>query len=182
MLELREHSSTRYAKRTWENANSADLTVAFAEDFTSLGELLTHRAAGDAYVAIPLSTPPLEAAKLLCEAATTRAANSLNIAGNGICTLGRHGWTQESVNSWVFQVLRVVIQEHPIRFVRSGGQTGADIAGLVAAHALGIDCLGLFPKRFLQRGLDNIDVRRTAEDIVADIDRWVQALKAEKPL
>lgn len=177
MLELREHSSTRYAKRTWENATSADLTVAFAEDFTSPGELLTKRAAGDAYVAIPLSTPPGDAAKLLSEAASARAANSFNVAGNGICTLARHGCTQEALNSWVFQVMRAVIQEHPIRFVRSGGQTGADIAGLVAAHALGIDCLGLFPKRFLQRGLDNVDLRRTAEEILADIERWVLALK-----
>ncbi|HHH9441330.1 TPA: hypothetical protein ACP32N_003269 [Pseudomonas aeruginosa] len=179
MLEIRQHASPHYAKRTWENALGADLTVAFAADYSTRGELLTHRAAGEAYVAIPLSTAPAQAADLLIAAMAAREAATLNIAGNGICTLAKHGWTQESVNSWVFQVLRTVVRKHPITHVRSGGQTGADIAGLVAAHALGIDCLGLLPKRYLQRSLDNVDVRRTAEDIVADIEHWVQALPTD---
>ena len=50
LLRIEQHDSGRYAPRTWENAKSADITVAFASDFTTRGEQLTLRAAGEAYV------------------------------------------------------------------------------------------------------------------------------------
>lgn len=175
-LRIEQHESHRYPPRTWVNAQSADLTVAIAVDFTTKGEQLTKRAAGAAFVALPLEGDPLDAARLLWKAVRQRDARTLNIAGNGICTMAKHGWSQERINTWVYQVIGKVHQHHPISFIRSGGQTGADIAGLVAAYALGIECLGLYPKRFLQRTIDNLDVRRSAEEIEAEIKSWAAGL------
>lgn len=181
LMRIEQHDSGRYAPRTWENAKSADLTVAFASDYTTRGEQLTLRAAGEAYVAIPVSIEPIEAARRLYRAMSAAKARTLNVAGNGIYTLSKHGWTQESINAWVYQVIGKVHQHWLIEFIRSGGQTGVDVAGLVSAHALGIDCLGLFPKHFLQRGEDNIDVRRTATELEAEIRTWALLLGVEKP-
>ncbi|MFA7784606.1 hypothetical protein AB2D18_33095 (plasmid) [Pseudomonas aeruginosa] len=181
LMRIEQHDSGRYAPRTWENAKSADLTVAFASDYTTRGEQLTLRAAGEVYVAIPVSIEPIEAARRLYRAMSAAKARTLNVAGNGIYTLSKHGWTQESINAWVYQVIGKVHQHWPIEFIRSGGQTGVDVAGLVSAHALGIDCLGLFPKHFLQRGEDNIDVRRTATELEAEIRTWALLLGVEKP-
>ncbi|HGO9799636.1 TPA: hypothetical protein ACLEB8_004824 [Pseudomonas aeruginosa] len=176
LLRIEQHESNRYPPRTWVNATSADLTVAIAVDFTTKGEQLTKRAAGDSFIALPLQGDPIEAARSLWKALRQRDARTLNIAGNGISTMAKHGWTQEQINAWVYQVISTVHQHHPISFIRSGGQTGADVAGLVAAYALGIDCLGLYPKRFLQRSIDNVDVRRSAEVIEAEIKAWAAQL------
>lgn len=176
MLRIEQHTSDRYPPRTWINATSADLTVAIAVDYSTKGELLTHRAAGEAYLALPLEWEPLDAARELWRAMQARDARSLNVAGNGISTMAKHGWSQEAINAWVFQVIGKVHEHRPIQFIRSGGQTGADIAGLVAAYALGIDCLGLFPKRYLQRSSENVDIRRSKEEIEAEIKAWAAAL------
>ena len=64
-MKIVEHESAQYKPRTVHNAHTADLTVAFAEDFNSAGEKLTKREAGDRYVAIHLSTDPLVAARML---------------------------------------------------------------------------------------------------------------------
>ncbi|MCC7544662.1 MAG: hypothetical protein IT506_04145 [Aquabacterium sp.] len=164
-LELLEHSSPNYSPRTWANAKGADLTVAFAVDFTTAGEKLTHKAAGERYVGIDLALDPIQAARTLYRALRDHDAHTLNVAGNGIYTLAKHGWTQESVDAHVFAVLAKVHEHWPIRHVRSGGQTGVDMAGVTAAHALGIDALALLPKGFIQRGTDKVDRQLTGQEI-----------------
>lgn len=39
MIQFQEHTETGYALRTWENARKADLTIAFALDFSTPGEI-----------------------------------------------------------------------------------------------------------------------------------------------
>ena len=169
MLTLTQHASSGYKPRTLHNAASATLTVAFALDFNTAGERLTKKAAMSAgthrYVAIPLNTDPLEASRMVyramldlirCELVHDRIM-VLNIAGNGIYSLSEHGWTQDRVNQYVYQVLTKVNEHLNIHRIVSGGQTGADIAGLVAAVAMGVDAVGTLPKGFLQRGIDGVD-------------------------
>lgn len=157
MLQILEHTSSSYGPRTYVNAKSAELTVAFAADFTTAGERLTHKAAGDRYLSIPLEEDPLQAARVLYKALRDGGAHTLNVAGNGIYTLARHGWTQERVNAYLYAVLAKVHEHWPLHHVRSGGQTGVDLAGVVAAYALGIDAEALLPKGFVQRGTDKVD-------------------------
>jgi len=161
MLSLRAHRSASYPPRTFENAGRAHLTAAFALDFSTAGERLTKKAAGAHYVAIPLALPALEAARALFIALRARGVEhpTLNIAGNGIYSLAPAGWDQARLNAHLHAVLAPVHQHWPLGQVVSGGQTGVDWAGAVAATALGISAEMTFPAGFLQRGVVGGDVR-----------------------
>lgn len=179
MLEIREHSSEHYSPRTYVNARSADLTVAFAVDFTTAGEKLTHKAAGDKYLAIPLSEDPIQAARMMYKWLKTRNIQNpvINVAGNGIYTLGKHGWTQDVINLRLTIALAKLHQYWPVAKVVSGGQTGVDLAGIVAAHTLGIDAVATLPKGFIQRGLDKRDLRHTPEQIKQQVQDGVTFIR-----
>lgn len=143
-----------YPQRTRDNADWSDVTLALATDFNTRGEQLTQRVAGNKYIASPLpgdsnndylpynneaaySYYAKEIYKKLEEKGKTSNIK-LNIAGNGIYSLTDFA-TQEELNIYVTNILRklqdlgVTISE-----IRSGGQTGVDEAGIIAAQRLGI--------------------------------------------
>ena len=177
-LDILQHASPSYGPRTYKNAKSAGLTAAFAVDFETRGEALTRKAAGDAYVAIPLSQDVTAAARCLYAALRARDAHSLNIAGNGIYTLDKNGWTQEEVNAHLYAVLSLVVEHWPLELVVSGGQTGVDIAGVTVAHALGIPAIATLPNGFRQRGADKVDRLQSEGDIRRQVVAWAAALSA----
>lgn len=149
-LQLVAHAEYSYVPRTTENAKGADVTVAFAVDFNTAGERLTKREAGVRYVGITYGIDPAVAAASLLKFLVERKGSSLNVAGNGIYTFAENLKLSEVVaqaqaNQWVFDVLSRVVAKIPLVSLRSGGQTGIDQAGLVAAVALGIPALGLYP-------------------------------------
>lgn len=83
---------------------------------------------------------------------------SLNIAGNGIYTLAKNNVTQHEINQYVYRFIKKLLDSGiTIREIRSGGQTGVDEAGIIAAQRLGISCTILAPKNFAMRGADNKD-------------------------
>lgn len=176
-VDLVEHSSANYAPRTGENARKADVTVAFAVDFTTAGEKLTHKVAGDKYVAVPFSLAVEDAAARLLRFLRSVNGRTLNVAGNGIYTLGRHRVTQEGANQYVFEVLRRVHLQNRLLAIRSGGQTGIDTAGLVAGMALGVPVTGLYPKGYRQRLADQTDVCRTREALQAELEAMAASLR-----
>lgn len=175
-MKLVEHKSPKYPPRTIHNAKSADLTVAFAVDFTTYGEKLTHDAAGEKFIAIDLGKDIREAAKALYVQCRDRGVRVLNIAGNGEYTTNDHGWNQDRINLWVYQVLALVHKHHPLEMVISGGQTGVDFAGGVAAEVLGIDGIMTFPKDYLQRTITVKALTQSKEAITATFERQVEAL------
>jgi len=150
-LRLQAHLAYSYVPRTKENAHGADVTVAFAVDFNTGGERLTRAEAGTRYVGIPFGTDVTAAAEKLAEFILKREGSTLNVAGNGIYTLAEHGVSQARANKWVFDVLSETVKKVKLTDIRSGGQTGIDQAGLVAALVLGIPALGLYPKTFRRR-------------------------------
>ncbi len=168
-IEVLQHRSGSYGPRTFENAKGADLTVAFATDFSTAGEKLTAKAAGDRYLAIPLATGPLEAARMLFRACRAQHVKTLNVAGNGIYTLAKHGWTQQRTDEHVYRVLAKVHEHWALSHVRSGGQTGIDLAGVTAGYALGIPVTALLPCGFKQRYEDKADRCHSEEEIRAQI-------------
>lgn len=182
MSELRicEHPSPKYAPRTEHNAKSAGLTVAFALDFSTMGERLTRRVAGEKYLAIDLNTEPIQAARDLYKAMRLHGATSLNVAGNGIYTLQAKGWSQARVDRYVFAVLGKVAEHLPLKLVVSGGQTGVDIAGITAAHALGIQAVATLPGGFLQRDANGKDSSHTREEIESQVRQGVAALRSRE--
>lgn len=175
-LTIQEHSSSKYAPRTEFNAKSAGLTVAFAVDFSTMGERLTRRVAGEKYLAIDLSLEPIQAARELYKAMRLHGATSLNVAGNGIYSLQAKGWSQARVDRYVFAVLGKVAEHLPLKLVVSGGQTGVDIAGVTAAHALGIPAVATLPKGFVQRDASGKDSTHTREEIESQVKQGTAAL------
>ena len=173
------------------NARLAGLTVAFALDFNTAGERLTHKAAEDRYVAIRLECDPIEAAEILVGVMRAHHVRILNIAGNGIFaalagggqdgiySLHSRGWPQERVNAFVHQVLSLATRQWPVKKVLSGGQTGVDIAGVTAAYALGILAEATLPKGFIQRGPDNRDRRHEASEIRTQIESGAAKLRTQ---
>lgn len=169
-LTVLEHKSAFYGPRTWENAAKGDVTIALAVDYSTAGEKLTHKAAGDKYIALPLTEDALENARTLYRLIKWRDFDMfhsvvINVAGNGIYTLHKHYLDQLSVNQLVHSVLSTVHIHYPIGKIVSGGQTGVDMAGAIAGYKLGIDVELLLPKGFIQRGIDKIDRQHTREEI-----------------
>lgn len=176
-LLILQHSSSHYGPRTYENAKSCALTAAFAVDFGTAGERLTHKAAGQKYVGISVTDEPIAAARQLYKALRYHDAHTLNIAGNGIYTLAKHGWSQAEMDAWLYEVLKTVCEHWKVDVVRSGGQTGVDLAGLAAAYALGISAIGLLPRGYLQRSADGVDREQTEQFISTEIRSAAAALR-----
>lgn len=172
MIVVNQHTSAKYSPRTRMNAEVADVTVTFACDPTTRGEVLTHNSAGKQHIGFLLtehSSAQLIAGGLL-NFMVFHNCTCLNIAGNGIFTLNKHGWNQPRVNSFVADVLNRVTQQYDREFVVvTGGQTGVDLAGAVAAVYCGLDTTVTLPRGYIQRGVDGIDRIHTREQIEAQI-------------
>lgn len=176
---VREHTSEKYTPRTYFNAKTADLTLAIAVDLTTAGEKCTHKAAGAKYIGFEInkSTDTTMVARELYSRMVKKRVKSLNIAGNGIYTFNKHGWTQEEVNDFVFRVIEKVNQYWKIEEIYTGGQTGVDLAGAVVAEYLGIKATVTLPKGFIQRFEDQKDVQGTKEFVEKQIQFGVNKLK-----
>ncbi|MBC8739763.1 hypothetical protein F6X40_23915 [Paraburkholderia sp. UCT31] len=174
---LEAHASSEYKPRTLANANGADVTVAFAVDFETAGERLTRKAAGDRYVAISYGMNVDDAARKLSDYMWRKNALTLNVAGNGIATLAKKGITQHMANRWVYDVLRHAHATRTIGSIRSGGQTGIDVAGLAAGMALGIPVAGLFPAGFRQRNEHHVDFTRTRDEVLEELQDYAELLR-----
>lgn len=179
MIIVQEHTSAKYTPRTYFNAKSGDVTVAFAVDLETAGELLTHKAAGDRYIGFLLTedTQSIDLARQLYKFMKEKNAKTLNIAGNGIYTLSKHNCSQEHINNFVCDVIEKVHQHWNIEKIFTGGQTGVDLAGAVVAQYLNIDALITLPKGFIQRFEDKRDREHTREEIENQIEFWVKELK-----
>lgn len=200
-IELIENASRHYGPRTWANAAAGHVTIALAVDYGSAGERLTHKAAKNRYLRLPLLTQdgqrrdPVENARDLYRRLRDLNISHpvINVAGNGIYSLSRHGWTQDEANEHVYRVLEKVhthwanapapdsggVIRTGIGRVFSGGQTGIDMAGLIAGHALGIPVTGHFPNGFIQRGTDKKDRTHTRDEVLEQIKSGARALIRE---
>lgn len=180
---IREHQSSSYGPRTWENAGKGDVTVAFAVDFETAGERLTHRAAGEKYTGIRIGRElmtaehALSAARQLFSFMRQKNARCLNVAGNGIYTLSRHGLDQQVVNRFVASVVCKVHAHWHLNLVVSGGQTGIDMAGGVAGVLAGVPIELTLPKGYLQRHEDKIDRLHTRAEIEEQVLEGAAVLK-----
>ena len=155
-----------YAQRTRENAEKADLTIAFAADFTTAGEKLTEKVAKGKIIQIPMEKsacdPKVMASDILsCMTERERSTPlEINIAGNGMDTFAARGFSKEQVSSVIVSVMKELVETGgiDIRSLRSGGQCGADEAGIMAAKALGIPAEVHAPKGWLMRTEDGKDM------------------------
>jgi hypothetical protein len=177
-VKLVEHSSDKYPPRTYHNAKVADLTVAIAADYSSAGEKLTNKAAGEKYLRLDLDTNVVEASKILNRAIKNWNVKTLNIAGNGIYTLTKHGYTQDYVNSYIWKILCRLDYDTTLEKVVSGGQTGIDFAAGVACEINCIPCTMTFPKGYLQRFTFK-DIIQSKEIVLTRLDEQVERLRKD---
>lgn len=175
MINIREHSSSSYAPRTYHNA-AQGVTLALAVDFTTAGEKLTTKAAEKKGIvhcdALHFATDGIRAARELYRMLKASDCRIVNVAGNGIYTFNKHGFTQEGVNHMVHTILKQVHEHWTLDHVVSGGQTGADLAGLVAAAHLDIDCTGMWPHGYKMRFQNGVDVNHTPQQIMEIIEKY----------
>jgi hypothetical protein len=124
MINILEHSSSSYAPRTWHNA-AQGVTLAIAVDFSTAGEKLTTKAAqknGIVHLdARNFATGWLPAARELFALLKETDCKVVNVAGNGIYTYAKHGFTQQGVNHMVYTVLKQVHEHWKLDHVVSGG-------------------------------------------------------------
>ncbi|MCA8197326.1 putative molybdenum carrier protein [Burkholderia vietnamiensis] len=182
MLRVLETASESYVQRTRFNASQTDATIAFAINPNTPGERLTRREAGASrylHVQLDLQRDPVEVARAIHAHIGERLrASSVNVAGHSVHTLARYGIAQADLDAWIYAVFRSVAAAYPIGSIRTGGQTGVDMAGAVAGVALGIDVTVVMPRQFIQRGADGIDRPHTQGDIREHIEQQVQALSS----
>lgn len=180
-MKIVEHKSGSYAPRTYHNANSADITVAIALDFNTAGERLTKKAATKRdYINFDLRHDPLECARVLYTKMLTNQYETINIAGNGVYTCSKYGYSQEDCNMWVLSLLEPIHRHLGIKAVVSGGQSGIDLAGGVAASVLDIPCTMTLPNGYKQRWEDGKDVNHSFEDISAQIESYTTLIKEKQ--
>lgn len=163
-----------YPVRTRENANWSDITLSLATDFNTRGEQLTKEAAKDKYVSSILpresnnnvlaynneNAYEYQANQIYKQLKAKGKLNNikLNIAGNGIYSLKNFA-TQKELNEYITNVIKtlqnlgVTISE-----IRSGGQTGVDEAGIIAAKNLGIKWSINAPNGFKFRDINGKDI------------------------
>ena len=180
-LQILQDNQPGYANRTKINAKSADITLAFAIDFSTHGEKLTARCAGEFIHKTLWPTTPEVFHKEVLQSLTNLGIGrelKLNIAGNGIYTF-KSVATQKQLNKWVYACLTKLNQSHHITVIRSGGQTGIDTSGLVAALALGIPAIGYYPQGFKLRNKQGLDVNLSEEFLTNWLIKQSQDLKKD---
>lgn len=175
MIIINEHSSNKYAPRTYANGKIADVTVAIATDLTTPGEITTKKASGSKYVGFLYTkeSSPIDFGEKLGFFLKGKSAKTLNVAGNGIYTLAKFGVTQDEINEFVTKMIFVANKINKIEKIYTGGQTGVDIAGAVAAFNLNIPADILMPKGFIQRDSKKIDWKRSKDDIIKQIKQSI---------
>jgi len=163
MITFLEHPDPSYALRTHENAKRADLTIAFALDFNTPGEILTRKCAYGKYVGIDIEDVILESnfvLEKLFNALEEYQPNCINFAGNGIYTLKEKGIDQERIDVLIEVLILYMLKQSDMNFsIRSGGQTGVDEAALKAGDRLGLQTTCLTPKGWLFRDASGRDIR-----------------------
>lgn len=155
MINVIEHTTASYPGRTAVNVRDSDGTIAFAYDFDSAGEKLTEK---------------------MCKQYNIK---HLNIAGNGIRTM-QGIFTQEILDTYLYKIFKKVLESYPLEHARSGGQTGADEAGVKALDQLGVETTIVYPKGYRIRTLTkdiydkNIAAKRFEQKINPDLPLVIQ--------
>jgi len=168
MIHISETKETDYSTRTKFNAENSTLTLYFcASEKETSGMSLTMDNSNQFYkVVIPGHNASID---IVTHALIGVDQPIINIAGNSI-----YRWSdyvsQNHVNAWVLNYIEKIALMIPNVMIRSGGQTGADWAGIVAAQKLGLECHALFPRGFRQRNRKRVDTFSTKENLIHQLN------------
>jgi hypothetical protein len=162
MIKFAECRLPGYGARTKANIRNADLTIAFAVDFTTGGEVLTKNLAGGLYYPVQLMRSDNYLAGLFEMIITDLyglGTLKLNVAGNGIYTLfEKASFKQSEIDAAIYLFLMLINEEIGISEIHSGGQTGVDEAALKTADKLRIPGFCIAPQNWVFRNKFGKDV------------------------
>ena len=169
MIRFIQDDSSKYQDRTRKNVQQSYATVCFAVDYSTAGEKLTAKCCkelGKPILQIVINPNTKNIKRGQNKAITDFNAEllkykgiELNIAGNGIYTLHRYNITQEQIDNIVLRYIQYIKKAGVfLSTIRSGGQTGADEAGLKAADKCGITAYCLAPQGWKMRTAMGKDV------------------------
>lgn len=156
MIKFIEHQVGGYKERTIENSK-CDLTLAFAVDFTTYGEILTKKSAKK-YIPISLNNLDTGMVRLTKIALACGVGNkTINIAGNGIYSLPE---SQEFYDNFINEFLTNLFYACGCEweYIVSGGQTGIDESGLKFGDKFGLQTICRAPKNWLFRYENKKDI------------------------
>jgi len=176
-LTINEMTTGSYMARTQYNAEHSDVTAACAIDYATAGEKYTLKVAGDRYIKLPLHIASIDSARSLYRFIVNKNAETLNLAGNGMHTLGARNITQRKINLWVYDVLSLVHSHYPLKKLISGGQTGVDIAAAVVGPLINLPTEINLPQGYKQRLESGLDVLQTLDELeksIADMQLELQ--------
>ena len=158
MINVIEHTNANYPGRTAVNVRDSDGTIAFAYNFDSAGEKLTEKMCVQykkPILKIALREPLTDVDEVASEIVKWLKIyniNHINVAGNGIRTM-QGVFTQAILDTYLYKIFKKVLESYPLEHGRSGGQTGADEAGVKALDQLGIETTIVYPKGYRIRTL-----------------------------
>jgi hypothetical protein len=165
MIDFLQHPSPDYPGRTHDNVAESDATIAFALDFESPGELLTKKYCDQyhkPYIPVRAGIITSIDIDVIISVLEKFEVKTLNVAGNSIKTLTKimSKCTQPIIDKVVHDTLQCIIGHYPyIELIRSGGQSGADEAGLKAAVCLSIPAYCLAPKGWPYITAEGVTIR-----------------------
>ena len=183
-IQFTQSSQMGYPGRTRENAKGSDITIDFATTPTGSGgprgltkqataearKKYTHVAiAKDGTIDVEKSVNDIVKKIKSCK----KKSITINVAGYALKEFvdklsESSNISQETCNKLAFDVLKRVqeelaLQNIAIKQVRSGGQTGFDEAGIIAAAQMNIPALVHAPRGWLFRSSAGMDVRNEAQ-------------------
>lgn len=159
MITIKECEKAGYPARTEVNIVNSDVTIAVAKDFGSTGEILTKKLCTKykkLYIPVPLIAT-IDYNDISNKLNALGKSLNINIAGNGIYSLTI---TQDVLTNWMMVFLMNISLKlnHKILSIRSGGQTGVDEAGVIAADNMDIPAFVLAPKGYMYRDINHKDI------------------------
>ena len=168
-LHLNQSGSYGYRERTIFNAENADLTIYFADKnhTESNGSKLTSNHS-KVFCLVQVPSHINFAVEAVLGALEGIPEPVINIAGNGIARFPSY-MTQNNINAFVYNAMKSIHEKKPIKLIRSGGQTGADWAGIIAGIALQIETVATFPLHFRQRDRKEKDFTNNEEQLCVRI-------------
>lgn len=165
MIDYLEHHSPKYPGRTSDNVIESDCTIAFALNFESSGEKLTkHYCKLYQKLYIPVDAAIITTTDIdkIIRQLEKYNVSTINVAGNSLYTFNKYmpKCTQDVIDKVIYNTLSSVQLHYAgITQIRSGGQSGADEAGLKAAIRMGIPAFCLCPKGWPFLTIDGETIR-----------------------
>lgn len=132
------------------NVNEADITFGLGTSFETKDEAISKEKAKGKWYGVGLNnfknkkitqkdiTPSQESIDNIVENLKQIGGDKINIIGNDLAVLENAGYTQDTIDKYVYNILKEVNKAYPIKSILTTGQTGVSEAAVKAAKRLGI--------------------------------------------